>query len=148
MKQILSLVLCFLVCGALPLRAEDTSTLTAAGTEGWKSGLEADKAKIAEEKLQIKTNATAARAEEKDLHQQIRDAQAAGDTAKVESLRTQLKATHQENAGQMRQDKQELGAAKKELRTDRKEAWKGRADRNKDGKVDRVERNQAKKRGR
>jgi hypothetical protein len=67
-----------------------------------------------------------------------------GDAAKAESLKAQLKTTHQENIAQRKQDKSELKTAKKELRTDRKEALKGRADRNKDGKVDAAEKAKAK----
>jgi hypothetical protein len=145
MKQILSLVLCFLLLGALPVRAEEVpaastnapaevvSTNTPVGVvstenaEGWKAESAADKAKIKEERNKLKESAKAARVEEKDLHKQIREAQAAGDTAKVEALKAQLKTTHQENVAQLKQDKKDLGAAKKELRTDRKAAGKTKA---------------------
>jgi septin family protein len=147
MKRIVGLVLCLLLCGAFPAGAEEAVTSNVVSTEevqGVQADLAADKAKIAEEKDQIKANATAAHAEEKAMREQLRAAKAAGDTAKVQELRAQLKTTHQENVGQMKQDKVELKTAKKELRTDRKEVRKGRADRNKDGKVDAAEKSKAK----
>ena len=132
----------------VPAAAEDTAaTSSTVLTSEVKGELNADKQKIAEQKVEIKQNAKAARVGEGDLHKQIREAQTAGDTAKVEALSAQLKATHQQNVGQMKQDKNELKTAKKELRTDRRAAVKSRVDRNKDGKVDAVEKKQAKKHG-
>ena len=129
MKQILSITLCFLLFGALPLRAEDTTGTLANTVSGVvvtpNAEVAAGKAKVVEEKTQIKDNSQAARAAEMNLHKQIFEAQKAGDTAKVQTLRAQLKTTHQQNAGQMKQDKTGLKTAKKELRTDRKVAVKG-----------------------
>lgn len=147
MKQLLGMTLCFFLLGTLPLCAEESAAPGVVPTgevQGVKAELAADKAKIAEEKNQMKASAKAARGEEKDLHQQIREAKVAGDTAKAEALRAQLKTTHQENVSQMKQDKSELKTAKQELRTDRKAAFKSRADKNKDGAVDAAEKAKAK----
>lgn len=151
MKQFFSFLMCLLLWGAFPVAAEEapvtSDAVSTLGAEGWKAQTEADKKALAAQNQKIKENATAAKSEEKDLHQQIRDAKAAGDEAKAKELRAQLKATHQQNVSEMKQDRKELGAARKELRTDRKEARKSRADKNKDGAVDVAEKAKAKKRG-
>lgn len=150
MNRFISILICLLLCGAFPVVAEETAASGVVSTEnaqGLKEELSADKQKIVEQKAEIKQNAQAGKLEEKELHKQIREAQAAGDQAKVKELRAQLKSTHQENVAQKKKDKNELKTAKKELRTDRKTALKKRADRNKDGTVDKTEKAKAKKRG-
>ena len=142
MKRVLGIALCFLLCSAFPVAAADTASTSEA--EGWKSELAVDKQAIATQKDEMKQNAQTAHAEEKSLHQQIREAKAAGDTAKVESLKAQLKATHQENISEKKSDRKEIGEARKELNRDKKAARFDRADRNDDGKVDRKEKKMAK----
>jgi|GEM_PF-1462886 len=155
MKKILSIALCFLLSGVLPLRAEDTTKASTGAmpnvisTEvtGAKAEVAADKVKVAEEKAQIKENAKAAHMEERDLHKQIRDASAAGDTKKAEELRAQLKTVHQANIGKMKQDKGELKIAQKELRSDRKAVVKSQVNSSKTAAVNAAETTKAKKRG-
>lgn len=83
-----------------------------------KEELAADKAAIKAQKDEMKTSAQAARAEEKQLKEGIREARQSGDAAKAKELKGQLKATHKENVAQMRSDKKDMRSAKKELRQD------------------------------
>lgn len=114
-----AVVFCFSLFNGVTACAEETS---GSSSTNWKEQLTADKAKVKEQHQEIKTNAQTARAEEKDLKQQIKDARAAGDTQKVAELKAQLKATHHENVQQRKQDKQELKSAKKQLHQDKKAA--------------------------
>lgn len=156
---------CFCLGGSAPLMAEGETVATevAAGTgtassetvtisepvaaPKWKEQLKEDKAKIQAEKQEMKQHGSEARAEEKALRQQMKDARVAGDTAKAKEIQAQLKTTHQANVQERKADVKQLKEAKKELRADKKGAWKNRADRNKNGAVDAVEKKKAKKRG-
>lgn len=102
--------------------ATEATTATAGSSPemSWKEQWAADKEAIKTKKSEIKGHATTARADEKALREQIRDAKKAGDNEKVKELRAQLKTKHQENVRQMRQDKKQLNATKKELKKDRK----------------------------
>ncbi|HNX68209.1 MAG TPA: hypothetical protein PLL75_04235 [Candidatus Omnitrophota bacterium] len=151
MKRFVGILMCLLLCGAFSAVAEDTAVTSApvstADAEGWKAKLEADKKAMAAKRQEMKQNSQAARSEEKDLRKKMQEASAAGDKAKAQELRTQLKTTHQQNVAEMKTDKKEMQAARKEMRTDRKEAWQARADKNKDGAVDATEKAKAKKKG-
>ena len=73
--------------------------------------------------LQSKQNAQDARAQEKELKQQIQDAIAAGDTQKAQELKAKLRSIHQENVQQKQQDKKEIRDARQELQQDKKAGW-------------------------
>jgi len=83
-----------------------------------KSELASDKAAIAAEKEEIKENSSDAKAEEKSLLEQIAQAVAAGDKAKAEELRQQLKALHAENVQQKKEDLSGLKEDRQELAED------------------------------
>jgi alpha-acetolactate decarboxylase len=119
MKRILGLGLCFLLCGAFPVIAEESATSV-------QEELSVDKANIQAQKEEIKTNAQTAHSEEKALREQIQEARKAGDKAKVKELQGQLKTTHKENVQEKKQDKKELQSAKKELRKDKRAARSAR----------------------
>ena len=120
---------------------ESASESTGAeATTDWKQEISSDKAAIKTERDQMKTDSSTARQEEKALHRQIKQAMEAGDTQKAESLRAQVKAMHQENVQQKEQDRQDLNAARQEMRSDKKEAQIARKDANHDGTVDQAER--------
>jgi hypothetical protein len=88
----------------------------------WKQEFSADKQQIKEQRDSVKTNAEAARSEEKSLRDQIDQAIKAGDPEKAKALREQLKSIHQENVGQKQQDLQGLQESRKEMRSDAQEA--------------------------
>lgn len=138
MKKMFWVFMAVVFCGALlfaaKVHAEESEASAAASSK--KEELAADKDAIKAQKAEMKADAQAARAEETDLKKQIKAAKAAGDTAKVKELRAQLKAMHKENVQEMRQDKKELGAFKKELRQER-------LDRNNDGVIDEKEKKMA-----
>ena len=92
---------------------------------------------FAQEEDSIKSNGQAGRQEEKDLRDQIRQAEQSGDKEAARSLREQLKAMHQENVQQKQEDQQGL-----------KEARQQKPDANQDGTVDNVERERLKERKR
>lgn len=112
-----------MLCGAFPVIAEESADVS---TVSLKEELDADKAKIQEQKAEIKTNAQAAHSEEKALREQIREARKAGDKAKVKELQGQLKTMHKDNVQEKKQDKKELQSAKKELRKDKRAARSAR----------------------
>ena len=99
-----------------------TSGILDSNTTNYKKELAEDKQAIKAQKDEIKSNAETARAEEKNLREQIHQAMESGDKATADSLKEQLRAIHRENVGQMQADKQELGELKSELNSDRQEA--------------------------
>jgi chromosome segregation ATPase len=113
----------------------------AQGTD-YKAEMTGDKAALRAGKDEMKEDASAAKQEEKQLRDQIRAAEQSGDMAAAQQLREQLKAVHQANVEEKKQDRQAMGAAKQELRQDKKEARIDRLDTNNDGTVDRAERAQ------
>lgn len=106
----------------------------------WKQEISSDREQLKGVKDEIKGNAQTAREEEKNLREQIRQAEQSGDPATAESLKEQLRTTHQENVQQMQEDRQGLKDARQELKTDVKGAHFDRMDKNNDGVVDDAER--------
>ncbi|MFH1799681.1 MAG: hypothetical protein ABH891_02375 [Candidatus Omnitrophota bacterium] len=141
MRKMLWVFVAVIFCGSLlcaaKVHAEESGASTAPGLK--KEELAADKEAIKAQKAEMKTHAQAARTEGKSLKKQIKEAEAAGDTAKVKELQAQLQTIYKENAQERHQDRKELGDAKKELR-------KERVDRNNNGVVDRKEKKMAGKR--
>jgi hypothetical protein len=88
----------------------------------WKNELAADKQKIQKERQDMKQDAKAAHAEEKQLKTQIRDAKSSGDAQKAKQLKGQLKTVHQENVREMKTDKKALQDAKQEYKKDKQQA--------------------------
>lgn len=89
--------------------------------EGWKQELTADKQEIKAERAETKEHAQEARAEEKGLRDQIHAAMQSGDKETAQKLRSQLRSMHQENVGQMRQDKKDIKINMQDFKQDVKE---------------------------
>jgi F0F1-type ATP synthase membrane subunit b/b' len=109
-------VFCLLIVMGIAL-AQETSNPSAA-----KGEIKSDIQQIKAQRDTIHENAQAAREEEKQLKQQIKEAVAAGDHKTAKKLRDQLHATHRENVAGMHQDIQSIQRAKQELRSDIKDA--------------------------
>ncbi|MFA5093552.1 MAG: hypothetical protein WC543_06435 [Candidatus Omnitrophota bacterium] len=92
--------------------------------KNWKQKISADKQQIKMQKQEISKEAQAARAEEKQLREQIKAALAAGDQAKAQQLKEQLRALHQKNMQVLFKDKLGLLKSKKGLKKDLKQAHK------------------------
>jgi pyrimidine operon attenuation protein/uracil phosphoribosyltransferase len=90
----------------------------------WKKELSADKQKIQKERQDMKQDAKAAHAEEKQLKTQIRDAKSSGEAQKAKQLKDQLKAVHQDNVQEMKADKKALRDAKQAYKKDKQAARK------------------------
>ncbi|MBF0217648.1 MAG: hypothetical protein HQL30_11730 [Candidatus Omnitrophica bacterium] len=116
------------VLAANPVFAEDPASMIAS-----------DKAAIQAKKSEIKSAQEAARAEEKALKDQIRQAEQAGDPATAKTLKEQLKSMHKENVGEKKEDRKEIKELKKEFRADKKEARKDAVDTNDDGTIEKNE---------
>jgi len=116
------------------------SDSSAASTVSWKQELNSDKEQIDTQKEEIKSNAGDAVSEEKNLLDQIRQAELAGDKAAAASLKSQLRAEHQANVVEKQEDQKTLQSLQQELKSDRKAAKTGIMDANDDGLVDRTER--------
>lgn len=99
-------------------------TAAYAEESGWKAEIAADKKEIMEEKQEMRENATEARSEEKQLRNEMVKAESSGDKTRAAQLREQLKSMHAENVQEMRRDKKELNAAKREFKHDAKDARK------------------------
>lgn len=121
---------------AVLLHAEDTAGQS---TTNLKQEIKLDKQQIKSQKREIFDNAQAAKAEEKNLLIQIRQAEQSGDKQTAATLRKQLKAIHQKNVAQRNEDFKNFQESKKELVADKKEAKLNLIDTNKDGKIDSVE---------
>ncbi|MBU1090398.1 MAG: hypothetical protein KKC42_00955 [Candidatus Omnitrophica bacterium] len=124
----------------LPLYA----VLAQEGSSGvdWKEEISSNKEAIEEQKQTIKESAQAAKAEERQLREKIRQALDSGDIESAKSLREELKALHGEHMQGKKEDLGGLQELRQELKADVKEAKKDRIDRNDDGVIDDVERNQ------
>ena len=112
------IVFCFLLSHTGAIRAEEGGS----SNTGPKEELRSDRQEIKTMHDEMKQDSQKARAEEKGLREQIRAAGAAGNTAKAEQLRAQLKSTHHENIQELKQEKKEIHEARKEFKQDRKEA--------------------------
>lgn len=77
-----------------------------------------DRKAITRQKAEIKGNAGEAHGEEAALKEQIRAAVESGDMETANDLRAQLRAAHRGNVSEMKSDKAELGAARRELKRD------------------------------
>ena len=119
--------------------ATDSTTTETVAAKDWKQEIVSDKQQTEEQKEDIINDSQTARGEEKNLRDQIRQAEQSGDSEQVKSLRSQLETMHQENLQQKQQDLQGLKDARQELRSDSKEVMKEKLDVNKDGQVDEVE---------
>ena len=108
-------VLAAAVCCAVALFAACAS----AQGVGLNAKIASDKKAVANQKSEIKDNAQSARGEEAELKDAIRDAVAAGDTEKAQSLRAQLRDLHKESVSEKQSDKDELDADRKDLKKDR-----------------------------
>lgn len=92
---------------------------TSAGSStDWKGELSSDRQQLNEQWQDISENAQAARSEEKDLLEQIKEAKASGDFEIAKQLRDQLHARHQENVARKQQDIQELKGLRDEFKQD------------------------------
>lgn len=87
-------------------------------TTGWKEEIKDDIQGLKGEAQQARENRREAMQEEAALKNQLREAVQTGDAQKARALRTQLKATHQENVQQRQQDLQGLRDARKEFKSD------------------------------
>ena len=119
--------------------ATDSTTTETVAAKDWKQEIVSDKQQTEEQKEDIINDSQTARGEEKNLRDQIRQAEQSGDSEQAKSLRSQLETMHQENLQQKQQDLQGLKDARQELRSDSKEVMKEKLDVNKDGQVDEVE---------
>ncbi len=102
--------------------AEESSAAVVSENKAWKEELSSDKQAIRAQKDKMRSNAQAAKAEEKSLKAQIRQAKRSGDMATAQTLKDQYKAMHQENVTQKKEDVKALKTAKKEFKSDRKQA--------------------------
>ncbi len=93
-------------------------------TPGWKEELASDRKLIKEEVLESKASAKVAKTEEQQLQQQIQEALVAGDKAKANQLKEQLRLMHRENVQERIQDRKEIQETKKAYKADIKEARK------------------------
>ncbi len=126
----------------VPTTPDDSAAVVAADateTQDWKQEISSDRQQIKQQRDEIKANAQAAIQGEKDLRDQIHQAVQSGDHETAESLKEQLKTTHQENLGQKKQDLQGLKDARHDLRSDKKEFRTEKMDNNNDGTVDDAE---------
>jgi len=115
----IGIIFCFFLGNLCEICAEEE----ASSDVNWKEELNSDRQQIREQRQEMKQNAQEARTEEKELRRQIQDAMAAGDTETANQLKEQIRAAHQENVQEMRQDKKELQEDRKELKQDRKAKW-------------------------
>ncbi len=122
-------LLCVLVAGGVCLAfsagiaaAEDQT----APAITLKEKIVADRAAVKQEKLQIKTNAAAAKQEEKIIKGQIKDAAVSGDRDTLRGLRENLKAARKENFQQKAADRKEFLKAKEDLKQSLKAAREAR----------------------
>jgi metal-dependent amidase/aminoacylase/carboxypeptidase family protein len=88
----------------------------------WKQELTFDKQQIQAQMQEVSQNVQAAKVEEAQLKEQIKAATDSGDLETVQQLREQLRSVHQENLQEMKQDKQEIQAAKQEFKNNVKKA--------------------------
>ncbi|MFA5084849.1 MAG: hypothetical protein WC482_00615 [Candidatus Omnitrophota bacterium] len=86
----------------------------------------ADKEAINSQRVNMKSNAESAKAEEQAVRNEIREARQSGDAETAEALKKRLRTTHRENVAERRQDKKTLHEAKKELKRDVRSARKNR----------------------
>jgi len=107
-----SMLICLFLTGVYAVFAQ----------EGIRQEIGYDKQQIKAQKQEISQNAQAAKQEEVKLREQIKAAMDSGDTETAQKLREQLRVVHQENLQEKTQDKQEMQAAKKELKSDIGEA--------------------------
>ncbi len=117
-----SVIFCFFLSAASNVIAQGDSS---SGTP-LKQELGLDRQQIKEQHKEMKEDAQAAKGQESQLKQQIRDAVAAGDKQKSHQLRGQLHAVHQENVQERQQNKQAMHSARSELKSDMKEAHQGK----------------------
>lgn len=75
-----------------------------------------DKQQIADQRDAMKSNAQAARQEEKNLRDKMHEAYQSGDVETAKSLREELKTTHQENVQQKQQDIQNIKGMRQEFK--------------------------------
>lgn len=115
------IVSCILIFNAGKIFAEDQEP-SAKKTADWKQELASDRQAIKEQREQMKENAQASRAEEKQLRDQIKAAMDSGDLEKAHQLRQQLRATHRENVQQMIQDKKEMKIDRRDFKKDIRDA--------------------------
>ena len=125
MKRILSLALCFLLCGAFLALAADPTPASGAAGQKWKTASNADRQKIAGPKQNMKQNTQAGKSQEQALLQQLREARMAKDTGKIKTLEAQLKALHQAEFVARRKGHQDIQKAQQDLLKDRKAAKPG-----------------------
>ncbi|MFH1281143.1 MAG: hypothetical protein ABIH91_00265, partial [Candidatus Omnitrophota bacterium] len=88
----------------------------------WKQQIFDDRARIQEQKEEIKGNMAASRDEERQLRQQIGAALQANDLQTANRLKENLRAMHQENMRGMQQDRQNIQADRQVLKNDLQEA--------------------------
>lgn len=86
--------------------------------KGLRKEIASDRREVAEQKGEMKGNASAAQQDEQQLEEQIQAAIASGDQEKAKQLRAELKALHQRHVQEMKQDKGELRDTQGELRRD------------------------------
>lgn len=128
-KIVMIVVAMFLLIanGSLVLAQEETSATTtetaaAESGTGWKQEISGDRQVVAEQWDVLKEHGQEARAEQRQLQQQIFDAVKSGDYETAKSLREQLKTMHQENIAQKKDDLQALRETRQELKGDIKQA--------------------------
>ena len=95
---------------------------TVSDRAAYKHEIISDRQAIKDQAAEIKENSSTAKQEEKALKEKIRAAEQAGDKATANSLRAQLKATHQANVQEKVQDKNNMKAARTDLKHDVKVA--------------------------
>ncbi len=120
-------VLCAGLCTAFAVNlfaAEESSSASdaVAPEQAQKGEISSDRQQIGEEKDVMKGNAQAARQEEKNLRDKMREAYKSGDRETAKSLKEELKTTHQENVQQKKEGLGKIKEMRQELKSDIKEA--------------------------
>jgi len=118
-----------LLAGAGAVFAQESANVTDttnSTTGNLREEIRADREALKAEMTEIKTNAEAARSEEKTLREQLKNAIVANDTTTAAGLKETLKQTHGENVAQKQADLQNLKESRKELHQDVQAARKTR----------------------
>jgi hypothetical protein len=95
---------------------------TGSDKAAYKNEIIKDRQAIKDQAAEIKQDSSTAKQEEAALKESIRAAEQAGDKATAESLKAQLRSTHQANVQGRAQDKSDMHAARNELKNDVKAA--------------------------